>query len=103
MRRRKSAGRNLKILELYREFAETELAMPVVSGEKSESEKFAGASRTYSIEALMGDGRAMQAGTSHNSDRTSRRRSRFNSRDATSRSSMPGRPRGAFRHGSSAA
>ena len=56
----------LKILELYREFAETELAMPVVSGEKSESEKFAGASRTYSIEALMGDGRAMQAGTSHN-------------------------------------
>jgi prolyl-tRNA synthetase len=56
----------LKILELYREFAETELAMPVVSGEKSDSEKFAGASRTYSIEALMGDGRAMQAGTSHN-------------------------------------
>jgi prolyl-tRNA synthetase len=40
--------------------------MPVVPGEKSESEKFAGAARTYSIEALMGDGRAMQAGTSHN-------------------------------------
>jgi prolyl-tRNA synthetase len=56
----------LKILELYREFAATELAMPVVPGEKSESEKFAGAARTYSIEALMGDGRAMQAGTSHN-------------------------------------
>jgi prolyl-tRNA synthetase len=56
----------LKILELYREFAETELAMPVVPGQKSESEKFAGASRTYSIEALMGDGRALQAGTSHN-------------------------------------
>jgi prolyl-tRNA synthetase len=40
--------------------------MPVIDGEKSESEKFAGASRTYSIEALMGDGRALQAGTSHN-------------------------------------
>jgi prolyl-tRNA synthetase len=56
----------LKILALYKEFAETELAMPVVDGTKSESEKFAGASRTYSIEALMGDGRALQAGTSHN-------------------------------------
>jgi prolyl-tRNA synthetase len=56
----------LKILGIYKEFAETELAMPVVDGQKSESEKFAGASRTYSIEALMGDGRALQAGTSHN-------------------------------------
>ena len=56
----------LKILALYKEFAENELAMPVVDGQKSESEKFAGASRTYSIEALMGDGRALQAGTSHN-------------------------------------
>jgi prolyl-tRNA synthetase len=42
------------------------LAVPVVDGKKSESEKFAGASKTYSIEALMGDGRALQAGTSHN-------------------------------------
>ena len=56
----------LKILGLYKEFAWTELAMPVVDGLKSESEKFAGAERTYSIEALMGDGRALQAGTSHN-------------------------------------
>src|SRR4029453_4393899 len=56
----------LQILALYKEFAETELAMPVVDGQKSESEKFAGASKTYSIEALMGDGRALQAGTSHN-------------------------------------
>src|SRR6186997_290179 len=56
----------LKILALYKEFAETELAMAVVDGTKSESEKFAGAARTYSIEALMGDGRALQAGTSHN-------------------------------------
>jgi prolyl-tRNA synthetase len=56
----------LKILALYKEFAENVLAMPVVDGQKSESEKFAGASKTYSIEALMGDGRALQAGTSHN-------------------------------------
>jgi prolyl-tRNA synthetase len=56
----------MRILGIYKEFAETELAMPVVDGRKSESEKFAGASRTYSIEALMGDGRALQAGTSHN-------------------------------------
>ncbi len=56
----------LKILDIYKEFAETDLAMPVIDGIKSDSEKFAGASRTYSIEALMGDGRALQAGTSHN-------------------------------------
>ena len=56
----------LKILALYKEFCETELAMPVVAGRKSESEKFSGAAKTYSIEALMGDGRALQAGTSHN-------------------------------------
>ena len=56
----------LKILDLYAETVETELAVPVIKGRKSESEKFAGALRTYSIEALMGDGRALQAGTSHN-------------------------------------
>jgi prolyl-tRNA synthetase len=56
----------LRILDLYAEVAEQTLAMPVVKGLKSESEKFAGALRTYSIEALMGDGRALQAGTSHN-------------------------------------
>src|SRR3954465_4985476 len=56
----------LKILHLYKETLETEMAVPVVEGQKSESEKFAGALRTYSIEALMGDGRALQAGTSHN-------------------------------------
>jgi prolyl-tRNA synthetase len=56
----------LKILDLYAEVCESVLAVPVVKGRKSESEKFAGALRTYSIEALMGDGRALQAGTSHN-------------------------------------
>jgi prolyl-tRNA synthetase len=55
-----------KMLAIYKDFAETELAMPVVDGQKTDSEKFAGAERTYSIEALMRDGRALQAGTSHN-------------------------------------
>jgi prolyl-tRNA synthetase len=56
----------MRILSIYKDFVETQLAMPVIDGQKSDSEKFAGASRTYSIEALMGDGRALQAGTSHN-------------------------------------
>jgi prolyl-tRNA synthetase len=56
----------LQILDLYAEVCESVLALPVKKGRKSDSEKFAGALRTYSIEALMGDGRALQAGTSHN-------------------------------------
>jgi prolyl-tRNA synthetase len=56
----------LKMLQVYRSFCEEVLAMPVVWGRKTESEKFAGALRTYAIEALMGDGKALQAGTSHN-------------------------------------
>lgn len=56
----------LLILELYRQLAEDYLAMPVYVGLKSESEKFAGAVRTYCIEAMMGDKKALQAGTSHN-------------------------------------
>ena len=56
----------LRMLEVYRSFAEEMLAMPVVTGRKTESEKFAGALRTYAIEGLMGDGKALQAGTSHN-------------------------------------
>ncbi len=56
----------LLILELYRKLAEDYLAIPVHTGLKSESEKFAGADRTYCIEAMMGDKRALQTGTSHN-------------------------------------
>src|SRR6266542_1895077 len=55
-----------RMLAVYKDFSESELAMPVMDGQKTESEKFAGADRTYSIEALMRDGRALQAGTSHN-------------------------------------
>ena len=56
----------LRMLEVYRAFAEEDLAIPVIAGRKTEAEKFKGALRTYSIEALMGDGKALQAGTSHN-------------------------------------
>ncbi len=55
----------LKMLEVYREFSETVLAMPVVAGEKPANERFPGADNTYSIEAMMQDGKALQAGTSH--------------------------------------
>ena len=50
---------------VYADFAEKFMAMPVVKGLKSESERFAGAEETYCIEALMQDGKALQAGTSH--------------------------------------
>jgi prolyl-tRNA synthetase len=56
----------LRILDLYSDFVEKELALPVLRGLKSEQEKFAGALRTYCMEALMQDGKALQAGTSHN-------------------------------------
>jgi prolyl-tRNA synthetase len=55
----------LRMLEIYADFSEQEAAVPVVRGRKSASEKFAGAVYSYSIEAMMGDRRALQAGTSH--------------------------------------
>jgi prolyl-tRNA synthetase len=55
----------MRMLGVYADFAETELALPVVRGEKSSAERFAGADATYSIEALMPDGKALQSGTSH--------------------------------------
>jgi len=56
----------LKILEVYRRFAEDYLAIPVLTGKKTDSEKFAGALHTYCIEAMMQDRKALQSGTSHN-------------------------------------
>ena len=56
----------LKILDVYKTFAEEYLAIPVIPGKKSDSEKFAGALHTYCIEAMMQDKKALQAGTSHN-------------------------------------
>ena len=63
--REEAIDETLKILELYRRFSEDALAMPVVAGEKPEHERFPGAVATYSIEAMMQDGKALQAGTSH--------------------------------------
>ena len=56
----------MRMLEIYRRFQEEDLAIPVVPGLKTESEKFPGAIATYCIEAMMQDGKALQAGTSHN-------------------------------------
>ncbi|WP_432667361.1 proline--tRNA ligase [Wukongibacter baidiensis] len=56
----------IQMLNIYKEMAENLLAIPVVVGKKSEKEKFAGAHATYTMEALMHDGKALQAGTSHN-------------------------------------
>jgi prolyl-tRNA synthetase len=56
----------LMILDLYKDFVESELAIPVVFGKKTARERFAGALETYAIEALMSDGKALQMGTSHN-------------------------------------
>ena len=54
-----------RMLNVYASFCEEELCMPVIRGQKTESDKFAGAESTYAIEALMHDGKALQAGTSH--------------------------------------
>ena len=55
-----------QMLDVYTDFAMNEAAVPVIPGRKSAAERFAGADQTYSIEAMMGDGKALQAGTSHN-------------------------------------
>ena len=56
----------LRMIDVYRDFAENEAAVPVIVGRKSATERFAGANDTYTIEAMMGDGKALQSGTSHN-------------------------------------
>ena len=58
--------RTLQMLDIYADFCEEFLAIPVMKGKKTEKEKFAGAEATYTIEALMHDGKALQSGTSHN-------------------------------------
>lgn len=61
-----SEKETIDILNMYADFCENVLAMPVVKGKKTEKEKFAGAKATYTIESLMHDGKALQSGTSHN-------------------------------------
>lgn len=58
--------RTIQMLDVYADFCEKVLAIPMIKGRKSEKEKFAGANSTYTIEALMHDGKALQSGTSHN-------------------------------------
>ena len=58
--------RTIQMLNLYADFCENVLAIPMIKGKKSEKERFAGAESTYTIEALMHDGKALQSGTSHN-------------------------------------
>ncbi|HHU51741.1 MAG TPA: proline--tRNA ligase [Firmicutes bacterium] len=61
-----SQEETIRMLNIYAEFAEKYLAIPVIKGKKTEKEKFAGAVSTYTIEAMMHDGKALQSGTSHN-------------------------------------
>lgn len=60
--------RTIQMLNVYADFCEEELAIPVIKGRKTDKEKFAGASETYTIESMMHDGKALQSGTSHNFD-----------------------------------
>lgn len=87
-----------KMQEVYANFAENYMAMPVIKGVKSESERFAGALDTYTIEAMMQDGKALQAGTSHFWDRTSVRLSTLLSSTRTARATMLGLLLGEFPH-----
>jgi prolyl-tRNA synthetase len=63
--KQEAVGETRQMLDVYHTFAEDYMAMPVISGKKSESERFAGAEETYCIESLMQDNKALQAGTSH--------------------------------------
>ncbi|MBN1249015.1 MAG: proline--tRNA ligase [Anaerolineae bacterium] len=63
--RQEAVGETLQMLDVYADFAIKEAAIPVIQGRKSESEKFAGAVASYTIEAMMKDGKALQSGTSH--------------------------------------
>jgi prolyl-tRNA synthetase len=63
--REDAKAETMRALEMYRAFAEDDLSLPVIAGEKPENERFPGAVETWSIEAMMQDGKALQAGTSH--------------------------------------
>ena len=63
--RDEAVAETIQIINLYAEFAESFMAMPVIKGTKTEGERFAGALETYAIEAMMQDGKALQSGTSH--------------------------------------
>src|ERR1700737_1282485 len=63
--REEAEAETRQMLDIYADFAVNDAAIPVITGKKSDAEKFAGADHTFSIEAMMGDGKALQSGTSH--------------------------------------
>ena len=65
---KESEERTVQMLNVYADFLEQDMAIPVIKGQKTEKEKFAGAKHTYTVEAMMHDGKALQSGTSHNFD-----------------------------------
>jgi prolyl-tRNA synthetase len=91
-----------QMLEIYKNFAVNEAAIPVLPGLKSDSERFAGAERTYSIEAMMGDGKALQSGTSHNLGQNFARAFEIRYLDKNGELQHCWTTSGAFRHASSA-
>lgn len=90
------------MLECYRVLAEEWLALPVWTGSKTDRERFAGAVRTYCIEAMMKDGKALQAGTSHFLGQNFAKLLISNSRARPANWNMPGKPAGVYRPVSSA-
>ncbi len=86
----------LRMLDVYTDFAVKEAAIPVIQGRKSESEKFAGAIASYTIEAMMKDGKALQSGTSHFLGQNFARAFDIQSSTRTTRNSMRGRHPGAL-------
>jgi prolyl-tRNA synthetase len=91
-----------KMLGVYRDFMEGWMAMPVITGIKTDSERFAGALRTYSCEAMMQDNKALQAELRTTSDRTSRKPSISSSRQKQAAWITPGTRAGVSPHGWSA-
>ena len=86
----------IRMLNVYGEFAEKYMAVPVVKGVKSANERFAGALDTYTIEAMMQDGKALQSGTPTSWDKTLQRHSMFSSLTRKTSWSMFGLLHGVF-------
>ena len=85
-----------QMLDIYQDFAVNDAAVPVIQGLKSESERFAGADQTFSIEALMGDGKALQSGTSHNLGQNFAKAFDIRYLDRTGSCSIAGQPPGDY-------
>ncbi len=98
----KPSKKRCKMLDVYATFAQDYMAMPVDQGEKTAGERFPGAVNTYSIEAMMQDRKALQAGTSHFLGQNFSQAQEIKFLNQEGKETSPGRRRGAFRRGSSA-